>query len=336
MMRWIGCALLALGMMPAAAQTAARRTPPLDLTLPIEYSGRHIYVQLYEARLGRLRLLVDTGAERSLVGTRTAARLRVTHRFTDRFYTFNGCGPEGVARLKGHVALDLGAEGVKLADVDAFVLDADRVNGQSTPAVDGILGWDFFKKLCIRLDMRGRRMEIRDAGHCAAPAEGFHEAAAEWLREGVLLPLETALQDHSTLSLKLHFDTGSDSVVVNPRLRRQFGLEPAPEKGAAFVGKGVNGSYPYDVVKVKRIEGAGVHPGIEGEIPVLLPRPGYYSEPSRYFGGREEVELFRDGTLGNSVLEYFEWIIDPADRRIYVRTYKTVRPVEHAESPQEP
>jgi hypothetical protein len=208
--------------------------------------------------------------------------------------------------------------------VEALVLDANNMDVGVQPAPDGILGWDFFQHLCVRLDSKRQRMTISGADQCATNEEGFHAPPVEWMKEGLLLPVTVALANQHTMKLKLHVDTGSDSIQLNPRLRGELGLEQKPQGESQNQGKGVNGSYAWDVAYASSIEADGGHLRLGGKLPLVVPRFGSYSRPSSLFSGRDEALLFRDGVVGNNVLSQYELIFDPAQKKLYARAYSFV------------
>jgi hypothetical protein len=208
--------------------------------------------------------------------------------------------------------------------VEALVLDSNTLDVGVQPAPDGILGWDFFQHLCVRLDSKGKRMTLGAADHCATNEEGFYTPPVEWLPEGLLLPVTVTLANQQTMKLKLHVDTGSDSILLSPRLRGELGLEKKPQGQAQNQGRGVNGAYAWDVAYATAIEADGGHPKVEGKIPLVVPRSGSYSQPNRLFSGKNEALLFRDGVVGNSMLSQFELIFDPVQKKLYERAYSYV------------
>jgi predicted aspartyl protease len=307
----------------ATAQIAVpSETAPL--VLPMETVNGHLVVVLEDRTLGKLRLMVDTGAEKTMLSARVAEKLKVDRHFTDRFYSFNGFGQGKKARLAGHTRLELRSGERSLAMVEALVLDANNLDVGVQPAPDGVLGWNFFQHLCVRLDSKGKRMTLGAADHCATNEEGFYTPPVEWLPEGLLLPVTVTLANQHAMKLKLHVDTGSDSILLSPRLRSELGLEKKPQGEAKNQGKGVNGSYAWDVAYATAVEADGGHPKVEGKIPLVVPRSGSYSQPSRLFSGKNEALLAHDGVVGNSMLSLFDLIFDPARKKLYERAYSYV------------
>lgn len=289
--------------------------------LPLDTGGGHLVVQLDDATIGTLRLLVDTGAEQSMLTARAAANAKIDPHFTDRFFTFNGFGQGTKAKLKGHARLHLFAGGHDVGILDALVLRAGNLDVGTHSPLDGTLGWDFFLHHCVRIDTKQKRMLVSDPQNCAPTENGFHELSVEWSNRGLLMPVATTLSDEKKLSLKLHIDTGSDAVVLSPRLRKQLGMDTDPKSDSKNSGKGINGSYVFDVVNALAIQGDGGQPTLTGTIPLVVMRKRSYSQPHLLFSGKSETALFRDGVLGNSVLSFYELVFDPVNKKLYERAY---------------
>jgi hypothetical protein len=306
------------GAQSAAPDTTAA-TAATPIVLPMENVNGHLVVAMEDGALGKLRFVIDTGAEKTLLSAKVASKMKVDSHFTDRFYSFNGFGQGKKAKLKGHTKLELRAGEIPLASLDAFVVDAEHLDVGVEPAPDGILGWDFFQQRCVRLDSKGQQMTVGPADHCATNEEGFYTPPVVWMREGLLLPVTVVLANGHELKMKLHVDTGSDSILLNPRLRRDLGLDEKPKGVPENQGKGVNGSYAWDLAMASAIVADGGHPKVEGKIPMVVPRTGSYSQPRRLFSGKNEALLFRDGVVGNNLLNLYVLIFDPAQKKLYER-----------------
>jgi hypothetical protein len=302
----------------ACAQTDAGDAAA-SVVLPMENVNGHLVVTMEDRSLGKLRMMVDTGAEKTMISAGKAEKAKIDRHLTDPFYSFNGFGQGKKARLRGHTKLELVTGESRLAKMDALVLDVGSLDMGVEPALGGILGWDFFQHHCVRLDSKGQRMIVGPVDHCATSEEGFFSPPVVWLPEGLLLPVTVTLADGHALKLKLHVDTGSDSLVLSPRLRPELGLEPKPQGVPQNRGKGVNGAYAWDLAMAVAIEADGGHPKAEGKIPIVVPRAGSYSQPSRLFSGKNEAMLFRDGVLGNNLLSLYVLIFDPGQKKLYER-----------------
>jgi predicted aspartyl protease len=327
-MKSLYCALglffiLPIASLEALAQKSAP-SAPWPVVLPMQSANQHLYVELEDSTLGKLTMMIDTGSEKTLLTARAAAKAPMDRHLADRFYTFYGFGKGQKAKLKGHTTLHLRAQEHDLGPLRSLVLAQDDLSLGMKPEIQGVLGWEFFQHLCVRLDSKAQQMELSDPDRCQPQEEGFHAPPVEWLKEGLLLPVTVALEGRPALQLRLHVDTGSNSILLCPRLRSALGLEAHPQTETANQGKGVNGSYAFDTVIARSIAAEGGHPKVEGKIPIIVPRPGSYSQPSRLFSGKDEAMLAHDGVVGNSVLGLYVLVFDGQQKKLYERAYSFV------------
>jgi predicted aspartyl protease len=144
---WLFLLVLASDGSLHGCRAERRPTPPPDtapLVLPMETVNGHLVVVLEDRALGKLRLLIDTGAEKTLLTARAATKVKVDRHFTDRFYTFNGFGQGKKAKLAGHTSLELRSGERSLARVEALVLDSNTLGrGRAAGARMGFWGGTF-------------------------------------------------------------------------------------------------------------------------------------------------------------------------------------------------
>lgn len=313
-------ALLRMILLLGAGMSSAHAQQAMPVTLPLEVVSGHLVITLDDQKLGSLRLMVDTGATQTLMGLRAVQGVPVDRHLTDRFFRFNGFGSGSKAKLKGHAVLQLGSGGHDLGKIDALVLNRAQIDSGLQPEVDGILGWDFFAGRCVRIDSKGKQMVVGPAAGCAPTGSGFYSPPVDWTKDGLLLPVTLTLTSGRQLRLNLHVDTGSDSIVLSPRLRDDLQMSSLPQ-ASVNKGSGVNGSFVWDRVLATKIEADGGHPHMEGTIPLTVMRKGSYSQPHWFTDGPILARLLRDGSLGNNMLGYFELIFDGGQKKLYERAY---------------
>lgn len=301
----------------SAAQAQTTADP---VRIPLHYENSHMVAELNDEQLGRLRLLVDTGAENTLLALPVAQKTQIRHHWTDHFYSFYGFGSGKKAKLQGHATLHLTANEARLGTLPALVVGKEQVSIGLQPELNGILGWDFFRDRCVALDVKAEQMRIPDPEQCAPREEGFYTPTVKWMKEGMILPITATVAGRPPLLMKLHVDTGSSSILLNPHLRAALGMEKTPQGKTENRGDGVNGSFDFDIAYAATLSAPGGHPKIEGRIPLLVPRKGF-SQPRWFTAGRHEAELFQYGVLGNSFLSNYLLIFDGRQKKLYERAY---------------
>ena len=326
----LAACLCALIIHPVIAQSdLAQNSPPIvQVVLPLDYHQKHLFVTLQDDQLGPLQFMLDTGAEKTYLFLPTAKRGKIDKRFFDHFVSINGFG-DGSTKPLGHVSLSLHAQATKLLDLDAGVMDSSAAQLGMTHPMDGILGWDFFQKWCVRLDYGMGEMRITDPAHCSKPEGKSLTFTQKWTDEGLLLPLVLSLSNGRSLHLQLHLDTGTDgTMLLNPRLRTQAGLENSSD-ASANTGRGMNGSYATDVLEAKDLAAEDGHPKWSGgTMTVAIGRPGSFSKPHWFLDGPGEAAINHDGVIGNSLLEYFTLTFDPSKKQLYgeANTHRAKQP----------
>ncbi|WP_242149136.1 aspartyl protease family protein [Sphingomonas sp. BAUL-RG-20F-R05-02] len=180
------------------------------LTLPVAVNG-----------VGPFRFVVDSGADRSVVGLRLAARLRLR--------------PEGCLRLHGMAATTL----VPAVHLDSLDWGGGQIENVSTPALpdeaigaDGLLGIDALAGRRLKLDFEARAITVEDPQRReTTPAGEPGDIVVTARRQHGQLILTAATS--SGVKMLAVIDTGAEVTVGNSALRarvlaRKQPLEPHP------------------------------------------------------------------------------------------------------------
>ena len=319
------------GFDKSAAQSAQPTTGKTHVKLPFEYVTGHLFVMLEDPRLGRLDFLVDTGWERTSISTELGSKLRTRGSFWHSNLSTIGHGPERNVQKYRTVELNLVAGGTAIFAGEAVILNTNSLTKALKHPIDGVLGWDFFERWCVRLDYAGRQMTLTDASQCSPPSTPHAVLRGAWSRHGLLLPLVVTFQDASTINAQVQLDTGDDSsVLLNPRFRQAAGLRSDKGLHEAQPGFGINGSFASDLVPTKKVEVGGALNFTDGKI--LVGRPGSFSKTHWRRDGVGESKLTHDGDIGNAILEHAIITFDPVHRCLYIEPIPPPQP--EAEQPK--
>lgn len=310
-------ALISL-LFPCALQ--AQSTP---VVLPLDYSGRHLYIAVTDDHLGPLTLMLDTGFQRTTLSSQAAGKGEVHTHFWQRSLSYNGFGNGAAKRRYQTAAISLRSGSTHLFTGSALVTDLGDFSQRLGHPIDGFLGWDFFRQWCATLDYSPARLTLRDPSHCTPPEGPYASLHADWNPQGLLIPAQLTFLNGPKTPALLHFDTGSDiTLLLNTQFRAPAGLDAAgtddqPPSAQESHGFGVNGRYTTDLVSVAKVDLAGqlqLQPGAYAT--AAIARSGAFATV-HWWEGPSAMKINRDGIVGNALLDRFEWTFDPAAKRIY-------------------
>jgi len=304
--------VLAVVLLPRAL--AAQSAP---IVLPLDYDGRHLFVTVTDQHLGPLTLMLDTGFQHTSLTASIAEKGEVHTRFWERSLSYNGFGTGKAKRryLTADVSLRSGPALVFMGS--ALVADLGDLNKTFGHSFDGFMGWDFFRKWCATLEYAPARLTLRDPAQCSAPSGAYASLRGEWTPQGLLLPAQLTFANGHNATALLHFDTGSDiMLLLNTRFRGPAGLDQNSSSNESH-GTGVNGTYTTDLLPIAKIDLDGqlqLNPGKDAVIAVA--HAGAFTTV-HWWEGPSAVRVNRDGVLGNALLDRFRWIFDPGAKRVY-------------------
>ncbi len=298
----------------------AVRSPrnPSAVVLPLDYSGRHLYVTVTDEHLGPLRLMLDTGFQRTTLAASVANKGEVQTHFWERSLSYNGLGTGKAKRRYLTTDVSLRSGPAAIFSGSALVTDLselDKVFGR----FDGFLGWDFFRKWCATVEYAPARLTLRDPTQCSAPRGPYASLRGEWTPQGLLLPAELTFANGHNAPALLNVDTGSDiALLLSTRFRDPAGLDEKPSSAQEAHGAGVNGGYTTDLLPMARIDLDGQLQFEPGKYTMIaIARAGTFATV-HWWEDPSAVKINRDGVMGNALLDRFRWTFDPGAKRVYV------------------
>lgn len=217
--------LFALPVLLAATLARAQPTiPPATIDNTLEITGETVRAREIETRLsvpvlvngqGPFRFIVDSGADRSVVGAALARRL--------------GLPVRGEALLQGMA----GSSMVQTVRIDTLSLGRTTIPGIVAPALaeadlgaEGILGIDALAEQRLRLDFAAKSITVEDARRPEPYADGAIVVTAR-RRKGQLILTEL---DVGIGRIYAVIDTGAQVTMGNAALRARVfaGHTPPP------------------------------------------------------------------------------------------------------------
>ena len=212
----------------AHAQQSGDAAPDLDIVVETQTGvdeGGRVTAPVLVNGAGPYRFFVDTGANRSAVSARLAARLNLPIVGESRVHGLGGVVNAPMARI---ASLESGA--VSLADIEAPVLDGDAFVGMA-----GVLGVEAMANRRLTIDFERRRMRLARASR-RAPGEEWSSVEAQ-VRLGQLVVTRASIDG---VRVNVIIDTGANSSFGNIALTqalagaRQRVVQRFQVIGAAF------------------------------------------------------------------------------------------------------
>lgn len=182
------------GTAPRIEVLQAGRDQQARLTIPVTLDEH-----------GPFQFLIDTGAERTVIGRSTASRL--------------GLVPSGTAVLMGIA----GTRPVDLVDVEEVSFGRRTVAAFDSPVLDdehigadGILGLDSLQGQRILMDFANNRLAV-DSAHALGGNKGFEIVVTARRRSGQLIMTDAVIDG---VRASVIIDTGAETSIGNRALQR--------------------------------------------------------------------------------------------------------------------
>lgn len=285
---------------PPASDAPLIPTATVDNSLEItgeeidaEQKRNRLFIDVRVNDQGPFRFLVDSGADRSVVGSGLADRLQL---------------PAGEdVRLQGMA----GQATVRTAIIDRLLLGKSEVGPIRAPALSerdlgaqGLIGIDALAEQRLLLDFEARTITVQDGRQAEVNAAGEIVVTAR-LRKGQLIITQASVGDQRISAV---IDTGSEVTLGNMALRRRLlGNRPPREGAAKIILISVTGqTLEAEAAVLPRIRIGGVY--LDNVVVAFADAP-----PFRLFGLDRQPALF----LGSDLLKSFRRVsLDFRNRKV--------------------
>lgn len=266
-----------------------------ETRVPFEPVTNHIFIQ-GQVDGKPLRLLVDTGGL-NVLSSAAAARLGLA---SEGKLAVSGVGDTkadmGFAR-----AHELAVGDLRLADPMFYVIDVDGVADSADEAFDGLVGFELFHRLAVRIDYARRELVLTEPDRFAPPAGAI--AVPFELHDRI--PLVSGSVDG--VPARFTIDTGSrSSLDLTSPFVRAHGLEARYHpRFEAVTGWGVGGASRSAPVRFGEVRlGDAVVQGAVGSL--FTGNKGAFADPDSA------------GNIGGSLLRRFAVTFDYRGRTMYL------------------
>ena len=193
----------------AEIQVSAHQPSNVGRNVPIELTSNKPYAGVQVNGRGPYAFLLDTGASFSVLDKDRASALGISASGTQRVRgAGDGSLTSGVAK---NVALALSGLSLPSRDIRVLAVNAalSQVEGR---AVDGLLGYDFFKQFVVEIDYAAERVNVYDPAN-RPPAVG-ERIPLRIVREHALVAATLGLSDGRSIPGEFIVDTAWRSALT--------------------------------------------------------------------------------------------------------------------------
>jgi predicted aspartyl protease len=274
--------------------------------IPFELNANKIYLSVRVNEKGPLSFILDSGAAFDVLDTEQAKALNM--KLSDET-TVRGAG-EGSVQTAVGTGLSLSLKGLEILKPSITILPIhSSISNNEGRAVDGLLGYDFFKHFVVEIDYARNRINIYEPKTYQYAGRGKIIPLAE-NRGHIFINSTLVLADDRQLPVRLLVDTGAKMAVMlnTPFVNAQKLIGTTPQIDSV-TGIGVGGEYRSAVA---RIESLGLGPFTIKEPVITLSR-----SKTGVLAGADY-----DGIIGAEILRRFKVIIDYSRQQMIVEPNK--------------
>ncbi len=271
--------------------------------IPFELNANKIYLSVLVNNKGPLSFILDSGAAFDVLDEEWARALNM--KLSDES-TVRGAG-EGSVQIAVGTGLSLSLKGLEIVKPSITILPIHAsISYNEGRAVDGLLGYDFFKRFVVEIDYANKRISIHEPKtyHYAGPGKII---ALEENRGHTFINTTLVLANGSQVPVRLLVDTGARMALLlnTPFVDVHRLVGTTPQIIDSIIGIGVGGQYRSAVA---RIESLRIGPYTMKEPVITLSRA-----QSGVLAGSDY-----DGIIGAEILRRFKVIIDYSRRQMIV------------------
>lgn len=278
------------------------------VTIPFKYVHNFIILQVKLYGAIPVNLIYDTGAEHVILFKREYTdALRVPY---DKRIPIMGAdlSRKIFALITRNAMLEL--EGLLPKPYDLLVLEEDYFNLDELVGIpiDGLIGGGFFKNLIVNIDYRNNRMTLYDPSDFQIP-NGYVMLPIRIKTNKPYIDAETSLQDGTVVQVDLLIDTGA-GVPLLLHTNSMAALKLPEHYIRGKLGMGLGGYLEGFIGRINKLQIGQL------EFPGVL--TSFQEISSDWL---DDQDRFRNGILGNQLLNRFNLFFDYIHGQVYLKAY---------------
>lgn len=269
--------------------------------IPFEINANKIYLRVQVNNKGPFSFILDSGAGFDVLDVQQARALNV--KFSDET-AVRGAG-EGSVNISEGSGVSLSLAGLEIVKPNITILPIhSSISNNEGRDVDGLLGYDFFKRFVVEIDYANKRISIHDPKTYQYAGTG-KVIPLEERKEHIFINATVVSADGRELPVQLLVDTGARmGLMLNtPFVDAHRLIDTTPKLIDSVISIGVGGSYRSAVARVQSLR---VGPFTIKEPVVTLSR-----SKSGVLAGSDY-----DGIIGAEILRRFKVIFDYSRQRM--------------------
>ena len=245
-----------------------------------------------------LNFLLDTGSGGISLDSSTCAEFKIPHYPSGR--TINGLA--GIREVDFAKNNDLHLPGLDVNGLDFYVNDYNILSSVYGEKIDGIIGYSFFSRYIVKINVDSLMIEIYQPGEIKYPSRGF-----------LMHPLFTALpvaslriRDSKTFLQNFYFDTGAGlSLLLSRDFINDSSVLKKSRKIVLTQAEGLGGKKQMSLTVIKELR---IGPYVFRKVPTHILDDDFNVTSYPYLGG----------LIGNDILRRFDIILNYPKREIHL------------------
>lgn len=284
------------------------------VTIPFIYVHNFIILKVKLDGVLPVNLIYDTGAEHVIIFKK---------QYTDLLQTTYGkripiMGADLSRKIFALVARNatLQLEGLMPQPYDLLVLEEDyfKLDEIVGIPIDGLIGGGFFRNLIVNIDYRNYRMTLYDPVNFEIP-KGYMTLPILIKTNKPYIDAETSLQDGTVVKVNLLIDTGAGvPLLLHTNSLASLHLPEHYIRGK--LGMGLGGYLEGFIGRINKLRFGEI------EFPGVL--TSFQEIPQDWL---DDQDKFRNGIIGNQILNRFSVIFD------YIHSQLYLKPNRHIQKP---
>jgi len=215
-----------------------------SVSVPLKLADNGLFVEVTVNGRGPFRFLLDTGSASNVLSRKTADDLGIDYSHSVPARGIGGHGQIGLATID---SLGLGPVHWRSRSITVFDFGSSKLGRKK---VEGILGYDFFTRFAIRLNLNDSTMTLYDLDNPPTEPDGDHLDISLYFQ----IPLVEAMLDGHPA--RLAFDLGAElglAVQGDSRWYRAISAD-SEQRGPFMTIEGIGGRQQVRRIELDKLE----------------------------------------------------------------------------------